>query len=390
MLKNKRIIAAVTGSAAAYKSIELVRDLKKLEASVRVVMTPDATKFVTPLALQIASENEVISDMFARPMSHIELPRWGDAMIVAPLTANTVSKFYSASAGDMVSACFLAFPGPVVVAPAMNWRMYTDRIFQERLAYLKDRGIREVAPESGKLACGEEGTGRMASSERIILEALRAVTAQDLSGKRIVITAGPTREYIDPVRFISNRSSGKMGYSLARCAYARGAEVTLVSGPVHRCTEANFRELRVETAEEMRNAVMEELGGADALVMAAAVADFAPRGRAGTKVEKEALTALELVRTPDIISEAAKSPRRPLIVGFSAETGDRRARAAEKLSRKGMDLVVFNDVSAADAGFDCDTNRVVLIDRTSEEELPLMSKDEVAVRVLDRIARMIP
>ena len=231
MLKKSKIIVAVTGSVAAYKSIELVRELRKQNASVRVTLTTDATRFVTPLSLEIASGNEVISDMFSRPMAHIELPQWADIMIVAPATANSISKFSCASASDMVSAVFLAFRGPILVAPAMNWRMYSDPIFQDRLQYIKGKGVIEIAPERGDLACGEKGVGRMASVERIISETVRVLSRKDMEGKKIVVSAGPTREYLDPVRFISNRSSGKMGYALARNAVARGADVTLVSGP---------------------------------------------------------------------------------------------------------------------------------------------------------------
>ncbi|MGE5894445.1 MAG: bifunctional phosphopantothenoylcysteine decarboxylase/phosphopantothenate--cysteine ligase CoaBC [bacterium] len=390
MLKNKKIIVAVTGSVAAYKSIELIREFKRLGAVVRAVLTPDATRFVTPLSLQIASENEAIHDMFSHPLSHIELPKWGDAMVVAPATANTVSKFFSAAASDMVSACFLAFQGPVVIAPAMNGRMYTDRIFQERLHYLKEKGVREVTPESGSLACGEEGIGRMASLERIIQETAQSLLQQDFAGKRIVVTAGPTREYLDPVRFLSNRSSGKMGFSIARCSFRRGADVALVAGPTSLGPPAGILTKRVETAVEMRDAVLEVVSGADVLIMTAAVADYTPRERSQTKIDKQSRLVLELSQTPDIIAEVSRLPQRPFIVGFAAETGDNRARAKEKMVRKGMDMVVFNNVSMSGSGFDSDANQVVLIDAATEEALPLLGKDEVAMLILDRIAGKIP
>jgi phosphopantothenoylcysteine decarboxylase/phosphopantothenate--cysteine ligase len=390
VLKNKKIIVAVTASVAAYKSIELVRELKNQGASVRVITTPDALRFVTRLSLQVASENEVIHDMFSNPLSHIELPRWGDLLIVAPVTANTIAKFSSASASDMVSACFLAFQGPVIIAPAMNWRMYSDTILQEKLLYLKSKGVIEVAPESGVLACGEEGMGRLASIDRILTEAARVLSKKDFAGKKIVVTAGPTREYLDPVRFITNRSSGKMGFSISRCAYLRGADVVLVTGPVCLAPPHGIRTERIETSLQMHDAVMENMrSGADVLIMAAAVSDYTPLKTETAKMDKANGLKLEFTLTRDIISEVSHLSNRPMVVGFAAETGNNRSRAMEKMLKKGMDMVVFNNVSLEGAGFDTDTNQVALIDRNSETEFPLMSKDEVAMVILDKISEMI-
>ncbi len=390
VLTSKKIIVAVTGSVAAYKSIDLIRALKKENAAVKVIMTSSAANFVTPYSLKIASGDEVITDMFSDPFAHIEIPKWADALVVAPATANTISKFYCASADDIVGACFLAFEGPVIVAPAMNWRMYTNPIFVEKLDHLKDKGIIEVKPERGDLACGEEGIGRMAGVDSIV-ESIKKVLAvdPDLSKKKLVITAGPTREYIDPVRFISNRSSGKMGYAIAMNALSRGAEVTLISGPTWIDPPKGARTILVETAEEMMASVSENADKADALIMAAAVADYAPAKKSGQKEEKKDSMFLELRATEDILKAVASMKRRPVIVGFAAETGQNRERAREKLVGKNMDLIVFNDVTLSGSGFDVDTNKVTIMDGTSEEEHPLMSKHDVAAVILDRVASLL-
>lgn len=386
VLKNKKIIVAVTGSVAAYKSLELVRELKKNDANVRVIATPSALRFVTPLSLTIASGNEVLSDPFSRPMSHIELPQWADAMVVAPATANTLSKFYSASASDMVSTCFLAFRGPVIAAPAMNWRMYTDDIFQERLDYLKQKGLIEVPPEKGDLACGEEGLGRMAPVEKIVSEIKRAVTKKDFLKKQLIITAGPTREYIDPVRYLSNRSSGKMGFSLARNAYFRGADVTLISGPSCLKPPYGVKTHFIETAEEMFRSVKKNIKEADVLIMAAAVADYRPHTMLREKSGKKGNVNLHLVSTTDILSTISSCRKKPFMVGFAAETDDYKERARTKMIKKSMDMVVFNNVSLSGSGFDTDTNIITLIDRDSERDYPKMTKDEVASVILDKIS----
>ncbi len=389
VLNNRKIIVAVTGSVAAYKSIELIRELKKNGAVVKVVMTEAATKFVTPLSLRIASEDEVLSDVFSDPFSHIELPEWADTMIIAPATANTLSKFFSASAGDMVSATFLSFRGPVIAAPAMNWRMYTDPVFQDRLGYLKEKGLIEVEPDKGELACGEKGVGRMASIEKIIAETEKALSENDLSNRKFVITAGPTRESIDPVRYISNRSSGKMGFAIARNAFIRGADVKLILGPS--CIDPPHGVITeyAETAEEMLDSVCGSIDGADVLIMAAAVADYAPLEKQSDKIDKKKNLDLKLRSTPDIINKVANQRKKPLIVGFAAETGDNKKRAKDKMNKNGMDMIKLNNVCLNGSGFDVDTNEVTLIDRESEKSYPLLSKDEVAMIILDKISDML-
>jgi len=389
VLNNRKILLAVTGSVAAYRSIELARTFRKGGAEVRVVMTPAAARFVTPLSLQIASENEVVTDLFDSPLAHIELPRWAEAMVVAPATADTIARFASASASDIVSACFLACGGPVIVAPAMNWRMYSNTILQEKIAYLKEKGVIEVPPERGELACGEEGTGRLAGVEGIVSETVRAVTERDMDGRRIVVTAGPTREPMDPVRFISNRSSGKMGYAIARNAFFRGAEVILVSGPTAIEPPYGVYTEYVETAAEMMESVERHARGTDVLIMAAAVADYAPAEREEKKMEKKERLELRLMANEDIIGRIARLEDRPLIVGFAAETGAGLERARRKMREKNMDMVVFNDVSLTGSGFDVDTNEVTIIDREGEKPLPLMPKDEVAWHVLDRVVELL-
>jgi len=385
-LENKHVLVAVTGSVAAYKSIELVRELRRRKASVRVIMTPDTVRFVTPLSLSLASGHEAVADMFAHPLSHIELPKWADAYVVAPASAHTVGKFASALAPDIVSACYLAFHGPVLLAPAMNWRMYTHPVFQEKLSFLKGKGVREVSPEEGSLACGEEGVGRMASIADILSELEIVLCLGDLEGKKIVVTAGPTREHIDPVRFLSNRSSGKMGFALARAARARGAQVVLITGPVSLPEPEGVETIRIETAAQMCDAVTRLAKGADALIMAAAVADCIPAETSDKKREKAELLNIKLKPAEDILHRVSKMKKRPFLVGFAAQTGPDLAKARGKMVKKKLDMLVFNDVNVKGAGFDTDTNKVTIMDGVQEEDLPLMSKDEVARVILERIA----
>lgn len=389
-LKNRNVLVAVTGSVAAYKTVDLVRELKRRNASVRVIMTPDAARFVTPLSLRLASGDEVVDDMFDHPLAHIELPRWADVFVVAPATASTIGKFAASMAPDIVSACYLAFQGPVLVAPAMNWRMYSHPIFQDKLAYLKGKGVQEIPPERGSLACGEEGIGRMAQLDTIVSGIEDVFYQGILAGKKIVVTAGPTREYIDPVRFVSNRSSGKMGFSLAKSARALGGTVVLITGPSALTSPDGIETVRVETAAQMCDAVMHNLQDADALIMAAAVADYIPLRSSEKKIDKAGGLTLEMEPATDILLRVSEMERRPYVVGFAAETGKRIERAREKMKKKKMDIIVFNDVSLEGAGFDADTNKVTLIDGPSEEELPLMTKDEVAMVILERIAGKLP
>jgi phosphopantothenoylcysteine decarboxylase/phosphopantothenate--cysteine ligase len=385
-LNDKKVLLGITGSVAAYKAPDLIKAFKEEGASVSVVMTDASSHFVTPLALEIASGGKVFKGLFDEPMAHISLAREADLMVAAPATANLIGKFASGIADDLITTLLMAFNGPVIVAPAMNWRMYENPTFKKNLKYLKSIGVVEVAPEEGKLACGEEGVGRMASVERIVEAACAALGPRDLGGKKIVVTAGPTREYMDAVRFISNPSTGKMGYALAREAVRRGADVTLISGPSSLTAPDAVKFISVDTAAEMKEAVLKSMRGAHALIMAAAVGDFTPATKSRGKIEKSKVSAIKLKKAPDILSEVGKKRRKPLIVGFAAEAGENLERAKDKLKRKGADIIVFNDITAEGSGFGADTNRVVIIDKKGSKEYPLLPKDEVAGLILDRVA----
>ncbi len=385
-LKNKSVLLGVSGGVAAYKTVELVRRLKDEGASVTVIMTGAAANFITPLSLEVASQNRVYSSLFDAPMAHIDLPSKADVFVVAPATANIIAKLAHGIADDLLSTCFLSYQGSMVIAPSMNWKMYENRIFQENLQKIKSLGVLQVGPETGSLACGEEGMGRL-SDIRDIIEAVKsAVTAKDLSKEKIVVTAGPTREYIDPVRFISNRSSGKMGYALAKAARDRGADVTLISGPSSLQRPFGLKFVQVETSEEMLDAVEKETSeDTTVLIMSAAVADFKPQERSATKIEKNESMALTLLKADDIISHITSRSKRPFVIGFAAETGGNVDRAEKKLQKKNMDMIVFNNVSEPGSGFEVDTNSVVIIDKKVKTVTGLLSKDSVADTVLDRL-----
>ncbi|MEO5361579.1 MAG: bifunctional phosphopantothenoylcysteine decarboxylase/phosphopantothenate--cysteine ligase CoaBC [Nitrospirota bacterium] len=390
---SKYVILGVTGSVAAYKSPLVVRAIKDYGIGVRVVMTEAAKQFVTPLSLELVSGNPVLWDSFQSPLSHIEIARDACALIAAPATLNTISKFSIGVADNLLTTLFMAFRGPVIIAPAMNWRMYDNPMFKDRLAYLKDKGIIEVTPERGALACGEEGVGRMASTQRIVHTLKRTLGANDMNGLKVVVTSGPTREYIDPVRFITNRSSGKMGRALARAACLRGASVTLISGPSSAPPHDDVLDeiddveiLRVETSGEMEKAILEKSKEADIVVMAAAVCDFKPERFSQDKLSRSEGLTLELVKTADILGKiSAHASKKTYLTGFAAETGDRKDRAREKLQKKGIDMIVFNDVTQEGAGFDSDTNIMTIITPTEELSIPKMSKDAGANRIFDKI-----
>ncbi len=369
---------------AAYKAVDLVRRLSENGASVTVIMTEASQQFIPPLSLQVASGRQVYTSLFQDPLSHISLPAAADLLVVAPATANIIGKFANGIADDMLSTLYLSYRGPVIIAPAMNWKMYEHPAVQENLKKLRAIGVRDIGPDCGALACGEEGKGRLADVHDIVEAAIAAVTPQDLEGLRVVVTAGPTREFIDPVRFLSNRSSGKMGYCLARAACRRGAVVTLISGPTSLSSPNGITFRQVETAGEMLRAVEEESANADLLVMAAAVADFRPAEQFATKGEKAQMTAVKLRPTEDIISRIAARKKRPAIIGFAAETGRRIGKAKQKMVRKGMDMIVFNDVTEKGAGFETETNNVTIVDSTGTARSGLRSKDEIADFILDR------
>lgn len=387
-MRNKSILLGVTGGVAAYKVVDFIRRLREEGASVTVIMTEASKKFVTPLSVEIASQNRVYSDLFGDPLSHVSLPACADIMVVAPATANTVAKFARGIADNLLTTCLLSFTGKTVIAPSMNWRMYENPIFQENLQYLLSRGIIQIGPEKGSLACGEEGMGRMSETPDIIEAIKSALSPKDLAGERVIVTAGPTREYLDPIRFLSNRSSGKMGYAIARASLRRGAEVTLISGPsaLNQPRGVNF--VSVETAVEMFDAVNRELPAATILIMSAAVSDFMPEEQAGEKIEKSRELLLRLCQTPDILSNIGRRKDRLFTVGFAAETGGKIERAKRKLKEKNMDVIVWNDVTKAGSGFDVDTNSVVILDKKGKTSLPLLSKDSVAEAILDRLVQL--
>ncbi len=390
MLKNRKILLGVTGSIAACKAVDLTRRLTEQGASVHVIMTDASRNFITPLSLEVAAQKKVYLDTFQDPLSHITLTSDADLMVIAPATANIIGKFAHGIADDMLTTCLLSFKGKVVIAPAMNWRMYENAVFRNNLLSLLSLGVIQVGPGKGTLACGDEAVGRMSEIDEIIEGIKSALSKKDLSGKKIIVTAGPTREYMDPVRFISNRSSGKMGYAIARAAIRRGAAVVLVSGPSQIKPPSNADFVSVETAEDMRTAVKKNLKGVSAVIMTAAVADFSPLARSPVKIEKSMEFILKMKRTNDILAEIGSAKKRPFLVGFAAETGADIRRARKKLFEKNADLIIFNNVMAEGSGFDVDTNQVTLIEKKRETSLPLMTKDEIADLLLDRISNSIP
>lgn len=388
VLKNKKILLGVTGGVAAYKAVDLIRRLKDDGASVTVIMTDASKNFITPLSLQIASGSKVYSGLFEDPMSHIELSRDADLMLIAPATANIIGKFANGIADDLLSTCILSFRGKVVIAPSMNWRMYENPIVQGNLKRLTAHGILQVGPDKGTLACGEEGVGRMAEVNEITEAVKSALSKKDLSKKKVIVTGGPTREYLDPVRFISNRSSGKMGYAVAGECIRRGAEVILISGPSALQAPKGLKAfVKVETAGEMREAVFKNLSKTDIVIMAAAPADFSPEKKEKIKIGKSEKLSIKFKNTPDILAEIGRLKKRPLLVGFAAETGKRLDRARAKRTRKGADIIVFNDVTEAGSGFDVDTNRITIIEKERETPLALMSKDDASEKILDSVAK---
>jgi phosphopantothenoylcysteine decarboxylase/phosphopantothenate--cysteine ligase len=396
MLSNKTIVLGVTGSIAVYKAVGLASALTQEGARVEVIMTRSAAEFVRPLTFQTITQRPVVTEMFALDgesrVVHVTLGREADLVLIAPASAHTIARLSWGLADDVLSATVLATAAPVVVAPAMESHMYENPVTQENLARLRSRGFTIVEPEFGRLASGAVGRGRLAE-DWVILETVRRLLGKmDLVGRRVVVTAGGTQEPIDPVRFISNRSSGKMGFALAEVARDRGAEVTLVAGPTSMPAPPGVRLVQVESAREMREAVLAAIPGCDALAMAAAVADYRVEEPSGQKMKRtaERLT-LRLTRNPDILAEAAAHPQRPkVVVGFAAESQDLLENARAKLQAKGLDLIVANDVTDPESGFGSDYNRVVLIDRDGEATpLPLLPKRQVAELVWDAVATLL-
>lgn len=396
-LTSRRVLLAVSGGIAAYKAAELCRLLVRCGASVHVMMTASGRRFVTEVTFGALSGHPVATDLFdpvqEAQIGHIGLADQSDLLLVAPATANLMAKLAHGLADDLVSTVALAFAGPVLLAPAMNVHMWEHAATRQNIETLVARGCRLVGPGSGEMACGHVGEGRMAEPELILQAAAACLVPQDLEGRAVLVTAGPTHEPLDPVRFVGNRSSGKMGFALAAEAVARGARTTLIAGPCSLATPFGVERVDVTTAAQMAEAVRARLDGKDALIMAAAVADYRPTQTAPTKLKKEeagAKLSLELMRTEDILGGLSRGEGGPVVIGFAAETGDLEKKARAKLTAKRCDLLVANDVSQEGAGFEVDTNRVTLLDSSGErQELPLCSKREVARRILDRLPALL-
>ena len=393
MLKDKHIVLGVTGGIAVYKACDLVSRLKKQGAEVRVVLTENAAKFVPPLTFDTLSGNPTHVDTFAprSELEHIHLAKWADAYVIAPATANCLAKLAGGIADDLLTTTALAMTAPLLIAPAMNANMWRHAATQANLKTLLTRGAKTVGPGVGHLACGDDDVGRMAEPSEIV-EALDALLSakRDFEGVRVLVTAGPTVEKIDPVRFITNRSSGKMGYALAEAAQMRGAEVRLVSGPVNLAAPAGVQVVPIESSADLCAAVLDRGEWADVVIQAAAPADFRPAKVSDSKIKKtgEGMT-LVLENTTDIAAELGRR-KRPgqVLVAFAAETDDVLENARGKLEKKNADLVVANDVSRSDAGFGVDTNAVTLITREGQQALPLMRKRDVADGILDAVAAL--
>lgn len=391
-LDGRRILLGITGSIAAYKAAVLCRLLKTAGADVRVVMTPLAKQFITPLTMATLSKNPILVEFFDPENgawnSHVALGEWADCYLIAPATANTLAKMATGVADNLLLTTYLSARCPVVVAPAMDLDMYAHEATQQNLRTLAARGVRIVEPEEGELASGLQGKGRMAEPDRIaaFVGGLLDEKKKTLAGKRLIVTAGATIEAIDPVRFISNHSSGKMGYAIAGELAARGAAVTLVTGRTSLPTPAGVERVDVLSAAEMYEAAVGAFDASDGAVMCAAVADYTPANVSDTKIKKgDGELTIELRRTRDIAAELGARKGGRVLVGFALETDDEEAHAEAKLTKKNFDFIVLNSLRDPGAGFRGDTNKVTLIDRAGREELPLMSKREVAARIADKL-----
>jgi phosphopantothenoylcysteine decarboxylase/phosphopantothenate--cysteine ligase len=404
VLKGKRIILGVTGGIAAYKSAWLVREFIKEGAEVQPVLTRSATQFVTPLTLSTLARREVITDMFPPTPGesgnqwtrHIELALWGDVMLIAPATANVLAKICHGIADDFLSTLVLAVRCPLILSPAMDVDMYQNEVTQRNIAALKELGCFVLNPETGELASGLKGPGRLPELG-VLVDAVEHVldrSGQDLKGRKVLVTAGPTQEPVDPVRYIGNRSSGKMGYAIANAAAQRGAEVVLISGPVSLRTPRNVRRIDVTTAAEMKEAIQNSFDASDVLIMAAAVADYAPVTPAAQKIKRDARggdgLTLELKKNPDILKEMASRKKKQVTVGFALETENGMANARAKLASKNLDLIVLNNPSDEGAGFGSDTNVATILSPSGEaQSLPKMHKFDLAHEILNRVGSLL-
>ena len=392
MLKGKNVLLAVTGSIAAYKSTYLVRELIKKGSNVKVIQTESSLQFVTPITLSTLSKNPVTKDFIKNEdtgewNNHVALGDWADMMLIAPATAHTISNLVSGKADSFFLATFLSCSAPVFVAPAMDLDMFKNESTQANLETLTKRGIHIIDPDEGELASGLEGKGRMKEPEDIVVYLNDYLLSKaTLRGKKILVSAGPTYEFIDPVRFIGNHSSGKMGFAIAEEAASRGASVTLITGPVHLTTPKQVYRKDVVSAEEMKNAILHYFDDSDVLIMAAAVADYKPKVVSDEKIKKKnAELSLELVKTNDILKEIVKNKKQQFVVGFALETNNEQENAKQKLVHKNLDAIVLNSLNDTGAGFGHDTNKVTIITANEETTYTLKSKKEVAVDILNFI-----
>lgn len=398
MLKDKTVVIGVSGGIAVYKACDIVSRLKKLNANVHVIMTKSATEFVTPLTFQSLSQNYVVSDMFEEPktwdVEHISLAKKADVFLIAPATANVIGKVANGICDDMLTTTVMATTGKILIAPAMNTNMYKNPILQKNINILKELGYNFVNPESGRLACGDMGEGKLASPEIIVNAVIDLLNNRDkdLQGKKIMITAGPTVESIDPVRYLTNRSTGKMGYAIAKMAADRGADVTLVSGPTNITPPANLKKLiRIQSAEEMYSAIINNFDENQVIIKSAAVADYKPKTYSDKKIKKSnGDLVIELDRNKDIAYELGKIKKDKILVGFAAETNDLIENAKGKVNKKNLDFIVANDLTEEGAGFGTDTNIVKIIDKEGNiSKYPQMKKDEVANVILDKVKSLL-
>ncbi len=394
VLSGKHVLLGVTGGIAAYKAVELVRLLRELGATVRVVMTDSAREFISPMTFQAISGEKVLTELFdpasELAIGHIELAKWADIFLIAPATANIIAKIAHGIADDYLTTIAVAARCEIIICPAMNTAMFENRVTRANLELLRSYGYSIVGPATGSLACGEEGPGRLQRLDVIVEEVIRALTPQSLKGRKVLVTAGPTWEAFDPVRFFTNPSSGKMGFAMAKVARRRGADVILVAGPTWLEDPFDVECRRVKSAEEMCDVVVSFYPDVEIVVMAAAVSDYRPKCFTHKKIKKgKEDIVLEMVKNPDILKLLGQEKENRVLVGFAAETDELIENAREKLLSKNLDMIVANDVSAPEAGFRCDTNLVKILYKTGEiEELPLMSKEELAGEIWDRIEKL--
>lgn len=395
MLKGKTVVLGVTGSIAAYKMADVASMLVKQHAEVHVIMTANACNFINPITFETLTSNKCLVDTFDRDfefdVKHISLAKKADVFVVAPASANIIGKIANGIADDMLSTTIMAAECTKLVAPAMNTRMYHNRIVQDNIAKLKDYGYEFIAPASGHLACGDNGDGKLADVNVIFDSIVKSLAEKDLIGKKFVITAGPTREAIDPVRFISNRSTGKMGYALAKRAALRGADVVLISGPVSIAPPDNVKVINIESAEDMFNAVVKESKDADVIIKSAAVADYRPVTVSDEKIKKEngGMNEIKLERTKDILAYLGEHKKDgQILCGFSMETQNLMENSVKKLNKKNADMIVANSIKDANAGFGVDTNIITIITKDDAVAYPVMTKDEVADEIINAVIKL--